>query len=85
MSAKPFPGRARTNRPSFSGGGIVAAQTRLQSAGMQVSHVEHDRDMTRNVWVAETDRGRRWVVKTSQGQWQILKQDPAEAKADRDA
>ena len=80
MSAKPFPGRARQNRPAFpGGGGVVAAQARLQSAGMQVLHVEHDRDMRRNLWAAETDRGPRWVLKDEAG-WHILRARPAKAK-----
>jgi hypothetical protein len=59
--------------------GSVAVKMRLHSAGMTATRVSMWRGELGSTWVAETDKGTRWVRHTEQG-WQILKAPPVAEK-----
>lgn len=57
--------------------GTIAAQKRLQSAGMVVHGIELYRNQIGQAWEADTDRGKRWVVFDLKTGWKISKEPPA--------
>ena len=60
--------------------GSVAVKMRLHSAGITATRVSMWKGELGSTWVAETDKGTRWVRHTGQG-WQILKAPPVPEKA----
>jgi hypothetical protein len=59
--------------------GSVAVHRLLLSAGMHATKVTMWRGEIGSTWVADTDRGQRWVRHTDDG-WKILKAPPVVAK-----
>lgn len=83
------PNRSQEQSPTFRVGvsmhfrGSVAVKQRLLSAGMHATKVEMYRGIG-ETWVAETERGRRWVSHTKQG-WKISKAAPVNNNRDTTA